>query len=224
MDEDSPNPDAADDDPMARLHQTSDPRELRALAHPVRIALYEALGIHGSLTATQASKIVGGSPTSVAYHLRTLAKYGYVEEAESGDARERPWRISTVGLDFSADSDVPGSAAAARALGDLMFERWLERRARYWARRSQWPAEMRELSGDSRFLFFGTVEEFRELKRARDQLIMRYYDRIKDPSLRPAGSVGFELNLFIHPIETLPPEEPGDEPRNPDAGKPDAGN
>ncbi|MBR7832151.1 helix-turn-helix transcriptional regulator [Actinospica durhamensis] len=197
------------EDPFAELRKTSDPRELRALAHPTRLALYEALGVHGSLTATQASKIVGGSPTSVAYHLRTLAKYGYAEEAGSSDGRERPWKLRAVGFDFSWDPDTPGSAAG-KALHDLLFQRWLERREYYQTHRQQWPAEVREASGEFGFLLFGTLEEYRELRDACARLAMRYIDRIKDPSLRPEGSMMFEFNLFANPVE-LAPLDPADE-------------
>ena len=186
------------ENPWAGLHKASDPRELRALAHPVRLAVYEALGVHGTLTATQASQLVGGSPTSVAYHLRTLAKYGYVEEAEGEDGRQRPWRMRTVGFEFDREDATPGASAAAQALGDLMFQRWLERRAEYQAHASQWPAAVRDEFGDFRFLLFGTVEEMRELRHAWGELIMRYFGRIQDPSQRPEGSFPFELNLFIN--------------------------
>jgi DNA-binding transcriptional ArsR family regulator len=193
-----------EDGPFAGLHKASDPRELRALAHPVRLALFEALGVHGSLTATQASKLVGGSPTSVAYHLRTLAKYGYVEEAEGGGGRERPWKLRIVGVDFAMVNTVPGAGAAARALGDLIFQRWLERREHYRNHRSLWPAEVREETGDFGFVFFGTLEEFRALRDTWGRLIMQYHARIQDPSLRPADSVAYELNLFINPFSTGP--------------------
>jgi DNA-binding transcriptional ArsR family regulator len=191
-------------DPYTDLHKASDPMELRALAHPIRLALYEALGIHGSLTATQASKLVGGSPTSVAYHLRTLAKYGYAEEAGGGAGRERPWRLKRVGLAFGQDGS-PGAAAAARTLGRLLFQRWLERREHYREHREQWPAEVREASGDYGFLLFGTLEEYTELQQAWGRLIMPYHSRINDPSLRPEGSMVFELNLYTNPIEVAPP-------------------
>ncbi|WP_051451654.1 winged helix-turn-helix domain-containing protein [Actinospica robiniae] len=210
---DEPGADSAGKDGApapVKLHKASDPRELRALAHPVRLALYEALGVHGDLTATQASKLLGGSPTSVAYHLRTLAKYGYVEEAGGGEGRERPWRLGTVGFEFDREDPAPGVAAAARALGDLMFQRWLERRARYRAEASKWPAEVRDVVGDFRFMLFGTPEEMRELEQAWTEVIMRYYARIQDPSLRPEGSIPFELNLFVNPAEAVPPDRPDD--------------
>jgi hypothetical protein len=36
--------------------------------------------------------MLGESPASCAFHLRTLAKYGFVEKAGGGRSRERPWR------------------------------------------------------------------------------------------------------------------------------------
>src|SRR5215831_7968530 len=63
--------------------EVRDPRMMRALAHPLRVALIEAIGQAdtGTLTATEASDLLGESPANCAFHLRTLAKYGFVEEA-----------------------------------------------------------------------------------------------------------------------------------------------
>src|ERR1700733_1448043 len=78
-DETAEGPGAAD--PQGKV---TDPRAMRALAHPVRIALIELLPHTGTLTATQASELLGESPANCAFHLRTLAKYGFVEEAGGG--------------------------------------------------------------------------------------------------------------------------------------------
>ena len=72
----------------------TDPTVMRALAHPVRMALIELFGVHPTLTATQASEALGESPANCAFHLRTLAKYGFIEEAGGGRGRERPWKAS----------------------------------------------------------------------------------------------------------------------------------
>ena len=56
----------------------ADPLAMRALAHPVRIRLLEELTFRGPLTATQAAHYIGESPSSCSFHLRTLAKYGFV--------------------------------------------------------------------------------------------------------------------------------------------------
>src|ERR1700750_2999656 len=61
--------------------QVNDPGTMRALAHPLRWALLEELTHAGPLTATQASELLGETPANCAFHLRTLAKYGLVEEA-----------------------------------------------------------------------------------------------------------------------------------------------
>src|SRR6185312_5330915 len=70
--QDGPHP--RDDRPQLELN---DPKAMRALAHPLRWALLEALGHAGTLTATQASEMLGESPANCAFHLRTLARYGF---------------------------------------------------------------------------------------------------------------------------------------------------
>jgi DNA-binding transcriptional ArsR family regulator len=196
------NDEIEDAEPYAAMRKLTDARELRALAHPVRMALFEALGINQSLTATQASRIVGGSPTSVAYHLRTLAKYGYVEESEGGAGRERPWQLSSLGFSFTEDEEDADAAAAAGALSRQLFKRWLARHEEYRQNRSRWSKEVRDATGDWNSVLFGTTEEFRELQNAFGRLCEKYFDRIKNPELRPEGWQLFELNLFTHPIDT----------------------
>lgn len=195
-----------DRDPYSGTHKVSDARELRALAHPVRMTLLELLSLHHSLTATQASKLAGGSPTSVAYHLRTLAKYGYVEEAEGGTGRERPWRIKTVGYRFDSNDPNPETRAAARSLQHQLFRRWLDRRQDFERTYDQWPQEVREAAGDTNFILIGTAEEIVELRRAWGRLTEGFIERIEDPAARPEGAHVFELQLFTHAIDTTPYE------------------
>jgi DNA-binding transcriptional ArsR family regulator len=204
MDEEAPRPAPPEPRQLTpeNVRKLSDARELRALAHPVRMELYEVLALHDSLTATQASKLVGGSPSSVAYHLRTLAKYGYVEETNDGTGRERPWRLADIGFSFSEEAADPETKAAAQALSRQLFKRWLERREEYRRERDHWSREVREAVGDWNAILFGTVEEFRELQEGFFRLTEKYYDRIKNPELRPDGSQIFELQLFTHPIDT----------------------
>src|SRR5215471_14677098 len=105
----------------------TDARAMRALAHPVRIALLEALIHAGTLTATQASELVGESPANCAFHLRTLAKYGYVVEAGGGKGRERPWRRAHTELHITTEQEDPGAAVAAQEFGQFWLETTLER-------------------------------------------------------------------------------------------------
>jgi DNA-binding transcriptional ArsR family regulator len=83
----------ADDIPLEHAVQVTDVRALRALSHPLRNRLLGLLRLHGPATASQLGRVVGESSGSTSYHLRQLAAYGFVEEAEGqGNARERWWR------------------------------------------------------------------------------------------------------------------------------------
>ena len=57
------------------VKRLTDPRALRALAHPIRMSLVGMLRVHGPLTATRAAELLGESSASCSFHLRQLAKY-----------------------------------------------------------------------------------------------------------------------------------------------------
>jgi DNA-binding transcriptional ArsR family regulator len=76
---------------------------MRALAHPVRLALLDHLHTLEQATATECAAVVGDSPSSCSYHLRALAKWGFVEEGEGGVGRERPWRATAARIEFTSD-------------------------------------------------------------------------------------------------------------------------
>lgn len=70
--------------------QVTDPVILRAVAHPMRLKLIGMVGINGTMTASQAAKELDSTPAVTAYHLRTLAKYGFVEDAGGSWAGNAP--------------------------------------------------------------------------------------------------------------------------------------
>jgi DNA-binding transcriptional ArsR family regulator len=76
---------------------------MRALAHPTRLALLDHLHAAGPATATECAEFVTDSPSSCSYHLRALAKWGFVEEAEPRPGRERPWRATAARIEFPSD-------------------------------------------------------------------------------------------------------------------------
>ena len=74
--------------------QISDPKAIRALAHPLRLDLLELLAAGGPATAAHCGRMLGESQASCSFHLRQLAKYGFVQDAGPGqDRRERRWRV-----------------------------------------------------------------------------------------------------------------------------------
>src|SRR4051794_41396768 len=94
------------------VRRVTDASTLRALSHPVRIQLMEALGMHGTMTATQVGELIGESPTTCSFHLRQLARYGFVEEAGGGKGRARPWRGARESL---PPASTPGDTEAQPA-------------------------------------------------------------------------------------------------------------
>jgi len=193
-----------------RLNLT-DPKAIRALAHPVRWALLETLGHAGTLTATQASEILGESPANCAFHLRTLAKYGFVEEAGGGRGRERPWRQTYDGMSWRTRQEEPRVSHAAEALDQVWMDRLMTRAQRSLTSLRSWPDAFGEGLGASASRVYVTAEEAEELHaemtKTFERLVgthHRFADR-RDPELRPPGAVPVEFVLLGYPILDSPP-------------------
>ena len=55
---------------------------MRALTHPVRLAILSRLQRHGPATATELSEHVDASPSVTSWHLRHLAAFGLVRDSD----------------------------------------------------------------------------------------------------------------------------------------------
>jgi helix-turn-helix protein len=193
-----------------RLRLT-DPKAIRALAHPVRWALLESLGQAGTLTATQASEMLGESPANCAFHLRTLAKYGFVEEAGGGRGRERPWRQTYNGMSWRTRSDDTEASQAAEALDRVWLDSSLTRARTGLTAMARWPEGLEESLGATTTRMYVTPAEadalYKEISEVFDRVAgsgHRFADR-KDPKLRPADAIPVEFVLMGYPILDLPP-------------------
>jgi predicted transcriptional regulator len=212
-------PDAADGSGGERPHlEISDPKMMRALAHPLRVALIEAIGQADSqtLTATEASELLGESPANCAFHLRTLAKYGFVEEAGGGRGRQRPWRLRYSGLEISPPWEDQETRLAVQAAAGIWFDRWLTRARSRLMRIVGYPADWQAAAIASEYHLFLTAQEAQELSERIDRLIAPFKARWDDPSQRPAGSLRYEVLAFGYPL-TDPPAPAGDSPSGPPA-------
>jgi DNA-binding transcriptional ArsR family regulator len=190
------------EDQLPPLRQLTDVRTLRALAHPVRIAIVEELSVGGPMTATQVGERIGETPTTCSFHLRQLAKYGYVEEAGGGKGRARPWRMTTIGYSIASTHDDPETQIAANALIRLVRERQLDRYRAWREAQSTYPREWRDAASDSEFVFYLTAGELEELNQELLAMLRpRFLERLTDPSQRPPGSVPVEMLLFSYPLE-----------------------
>ena len=200
------------DQPTAEPLQLTDPKAMRAVAHPVRMALLELFAVQETLTATEASEALGESPANCAFHLRTLAKYGFVEEAGGGRGRERPWRttantirVSTTGLDDKQ------AELAADALGKVWIDRQLAR-IRSTLLASDWPPEWESGVGSHTSVLFLTPDEARGVMDEIGALMRPYIERRDNPSLRPDGALPVEFAVYEYlrqDLAALVPQTPG---------------
>jgi len=191
------------------VREVTDPRTLRALAHPVRIAIIESLSLGGALTATGVGERIGESPTTCSFHLRQLARYGFVEEAGGGKGRARPWRMTSIGMRFASSPDDPEARIATGALTRLLRERRFDRYRAWLETRATYPRPWQDAAGSSQYVLYLTAGELAQLSQELpDLLVSRYLERITDPSRRPPGSVPVEMLLFCYPIG-FPPAEDG---------------
>jgi DNA-binding MarR family transcriptional regulator len=181
--------------------EITDPRTMRAVAHPLRIALLEALTLEGPLTATEAAEKLGESPANCSFHLRQLAKYGFVEETGGGRGRRRPWRLTTIGMRFTDVHDSPETAVAAALLSQVLVDRYLARHQASQRVRHTYPREWQEVTGQSEFLLYVTPEELRGAGAEIDAVLRRYSGRLADPALRPPGSLPIEVLVFAFPFQ-----------------------
>jgi DNA-binding Lrp family transcriptional regulator len=181
------------------VRELTDPRAMRAMTHPVRLALLEALALEGALTATRAAEAIGESPTTCSFHFRQLAKYGFVEQAATGPGRMRSWRLTRVGMRFTDVHEDPETQIAARALARTMRERSFGRLQAFFEERSSYPLRWQEVTGSSEFTLHVTPDELEALDQEITAILHRYRDRIADPGRRPPDSLPIEVLLFAYP-------------------------
>jgi DNA-binding transcriptional ArsR family regulator len=178
----------------------TDPRALRAMAHPTRLELIGLLRRGGPLTATQAAERIGESPASCSFHLRQLAKYGLVEEAGGGRGRERPWRATAISTEWPVLAESEETRAAGEMLTRVVVERYFESTIDWLERQPKEPPEWAEaaLFGDAQVEM--TVEEMREVEARIRELLEPYLKRLEDSSPPVPGSRPVSIIAFAFPL------------------------
>ncbi len=165
----------------------TDPRALRAYAHPIRLALMGLLRRSGQMTATQAGERIGESAASCSFHLRQLAKFGLVEEAGGGRGRERPWRATAISTEWPALGPSPESEEAGAMLSRVVVERYFETAIDWLGRRREEPEDWAESAVISDHILYLTAAELAGIHTKIRALLDPFLER-SDPAKRPAGA------------------------------------
>lgn len=178
--------------------EITDPKTMRALAHPVRLAILERLQRHGPATATQLSPDVGATPSVTSWHLRHLASFGLVRDAgPRADRRERQWEAIARGTRFEVPEDEEGRSAA-RVLWREMLARSAELPHRWMAEvEPELDAVWRRVASLADTRIVVSAEELALIEDAIESVLAPYVTR--DPSQLPAGSRGVHLLQYALP-------------------------
>lgn len=177
----------------------TDPQVMRALAHPARLAILGILRRDGPAGAGELAPRLGLTPSAAGWHLRRLARFGLIRDADPG-GRTRRWEPAVRGfrVDVPADpGDVEGRLAARTLLRGLMVNsqaapaRWLADTEpgldTDWSRAADF--------ADTRLIV--TAEELEALLAAVEELLTPYVDRV--PADQPRGSRGVRFLRYAMP-------------------------
>lgn len=182
--------------------------ELKALAHPLRVRMFEALVLDGPATATQLAERFGESSGATSYHLRQLARQGFIEDdPDRGNARDRWWKAARRGwtlpaFDFHRRPETRDHAAVL--LHELARGR-LERLTTWFETFHRWGEEWVEASTDADARLRLTRDELANLTEDLREVYDRYVE-LDGSREDPPEAALISLQVYAFPVEG--PDEP----------------
>jgi predicted ArsR family transcriptional regulator len=187
--------------------EITDLETLKALAHPRRQRILQHLGLHGPATSTGLARDLGLNTGATSYHLRELAKHGFVEDVpELAQGRERWWRAPVRDLRVPPRSrQSKEMQAAVDEMARLQITGDLEELGRFAEQRDgmgEWGDAFLDSHGSIRL----TIAELREFFDDYISLLNRY----KRPTGQtPEGARTVLARMFAFPAPSHGPEDPG---------------
>ncbi|MHA6765295.1 ArsR/SmtB family transcription factor [Streptacidiphilus sp. PAMC 29251] len=187
--------------------EIGDPKAIRALAHPLRLDLIELLGSIGPATAAHCGRILGASQASCSFHLRQLARYGFVEDAGQGeDRRERLWRLAERRLRLDPGQTL--DPAVTQQLSEVLAKREMERVLAYLGHRAAEPTEWRRADLLTTATLPLSAADLADIKARWNELLAPYVAKAEAAEGRPQpGQRRVRFFLAASPLADL---EPGD--------------
>jgi predicted ArsR family transcriptional regulator len=170
---------------------------LKALAHPLRVSLVNHLLAVGPRTASECAEEVGSSASNCSWHLRQLARFGFVERVESGDGRERPWRATEVGFDFGSFDDDPTVRTQQDALAALQLNEDNRLLQRFLDRQHEVSREWLDAASLHGYALNVTPEELTGLVGIVDDLLRPYLVPVRTDAPEDAAPVHFGIRAFL---------------------------
>jgi predicted transcriptional regulator len=178
----------------------SDMDTLKALAHPLRQRLMTQLQRYGAATSADLATVFGADRGATSYHLRQLARFGFIEEdTERSSGRRRYWRYRPQDIRLPHGPADPELTAVADEVGKQWMERAQHDLTAYLSDR---PAHG-EFAAAAQHSFGGMMLTPEELTRFAEEyiaLLSRWY---RDPEHASPGSR--HISVVFHAFPTPDP-------------------
>ncbi|MEV1146402.1 winged helix-turn-helix domain-containing protein [Micromonospora sp. NPDC049799] len=170
--------------PVRTVHL--DGRQIRTLAHPLRLRLLGALRMDGPATATTLADKLRTNTGATSYHLRQLADVGLVvEDPDRASGRQRWWRAAHDITHFEpTDFDGDPDARAAVEWLESDWIRWMAEQAERWmAAARNADRAWREAAAIGDMMLRLDPTRLRALNDELHEVVMRYRDEpVPDPA------------------------------------------
>lgn len=179
------------------------------MAHPLRVQMLRLLELRKRASVTSLAAELGETTGATSYHLRQLARFGFVEEFEPDDAdtdsehstgrKQRWWRMAVdqihmTGFEFMRNEQT------REAVGFLLREFQADRSRRlanWFATATQWPEEWQRASSDMDGHLELSAKQARALADEMHALIKKYHDLKPGRGARPV-----DVQYAIFPADT----------------------
>ena len=176
---------------------------LKALAHPLRVRIFDLLSERGPQTASTLAALVGETSGSMSYHLRALAAHDLIREVEGrGTARERWWERPKGRLDVPGpdESMTPSDRAAAQIVTAEFFRLRHETLMAYLNRNeTDVPVEWRDAGIIMSTYLDLTATQMEEVKAELSDVVDRVVDRYRGQTGPHTRRVSLRAELFDLP-------------------------
>jgi DNA-binding transcriptional ArsR family regulator len=173
---------------------------LKALAHPLRVQIFDILSTYGEFTASGLAERLGESSGATSYHLRQLEKHGFVREIEGrGTGRERWWERTPGSVNIASHdaTDTPAGRSAARMIWfelhrnqDRLLEDFVDRGVDVLP--PEWKENAEVSTANTRL----TAPQMAELLDAWQSLYQKYILKFKNQKAPGARPVQVHFNAF----------------------------
>jgi predicted transcriptional regulator len=174
----------------------TDPRELRALADPLRLTLFDLVRRHGPATSSELARRTDQDHASIEEHLRELESVGLVEHAVADDGDVR-WTTSVKGIYFEIP-DEPEGQHAAREFSNVMLAKYADLPTA-WVREEEPKLELEwaRAAGLFNARVDLTADELRDIQDELERLLGPFTTRGSEDT--PAGAATVRILAYFLP-------------------------